>query len=318
MPPQKLFKMAIGIAGSWYNDYFVFRYRIRSTSISSRFWWRLLMLPVALAISLSYRLRQQLVIPHVEFVISTRCNLNCMDCSNLIPFYATPFNFDVHQLLADIDEFLAIVDRVNRLILMGGETFLYPELITIIKRLVADPKVGIVHIFTNGTIIPDAAVFQVLTNPKVLVTVSNIPVENEKRRRLFSMMREQNINFLYDPCAPWIDLGGFSPFIDLSETSLENKFASCCRAKCHNILDGEYHRCPRSAHGARLGQFPKNVEDFVEIRSRQNRHEARRELIALITEKKYLAACGQCNGDKGKSIPPGIQAPRKQQGSPCK
>jgi len=227
----------------------------------------------------------------------------------LIPFYAHPVDFDINLLTKDVDDFLGNVDRVHRFIIMGGETFLYRELYRLLSYLILQNKIDLVHLFTNGSIIPGADILHLLQHRKILVTISSYPVEvSPNKPRFIDTMEANHINYIVENFL-WADLGGFNPSVNNSMKALKHRFANCRRKICHNLSNGEYHLCPRSVHGAQLGQFLPNDSDRVIFRGRKNPQAVRKELQELF-HKDYITACSKCTGNNDKTLPPGVQMDR--------
>jgi len=293
----------------WYNENICYKYRIHKLSIWQRCLFRLFFMPIDLGRRLNQSIRHRLEIRRVEMTITTRCNLHCRDCGNLIPSYPHPVDFDIGLLIQDVDEFLGNVDRVHRFIIMGGETFLYRELYRLVSYLIQQNKISLVHLFTNGSIIPGPDILQLLRHRKILVTISTIPVEvSPNKPRFIATMEAKHINYRVEYTL-WRDLGGFNPAVDGSVEALKHRFANCCSKVCHNLSNGEYHLCPRSVHGERLEQFLPDESDRVIFRGRKNPQAFRKELRELF-HKEYIAACSKCKGSREQTLNPGIQMDR--------
>lgn len=71
-------------------------------------------------------------VPYIECFITTKCNIKCKHCSNLIPYIEKRKHMPFVDLKRDLDTFLAQIDRLYRLKIHGGEVFLHPELCDII------------------------------------------------------------------------------------------------------------------------------------------------------------------------------------------
>jgi hypothetical protein len=94
---------------------------------------------------------------------------------------------------------------------------------------------------------------------------------------------------------------------DSSEGALRSRFRHCNFKRYHNLIDGMFFLCPRSAHGSQLGQFPIDSFDCVRSGGRRDWQQVRAELKALC-RKQYVAACPQCTGG-GESIKTAVQLP---------
>lgn len=178
-------------------------------------------------------------------------------------------------------------------------------------HLIRNSKVNIVHIYTNATIIPAEDILVLMQNPKVYVTISDYPIEAARRKNKFISTLAQRKIHCEVRTMNWIDMGGLNPTIDNNPRALKRRFANCSSRKlCHNLIDGEYHLCPRSGHGQLLGQFPKNPSDSVRFRGRHDPSGFQNELRQLL-QKEYITACTKCNVDAGQEIIPAIQLERK-------
>lgn len=297
------------LSGNWYKENIYLKYRIHKMLPWQRGLARLFFMPLDLGLRLNKTIRHRLEIPRVEMPITTRCNLHCRDCGNLIPFYAHPADFDINLLKKDVDDFLDNVDRVHRFIIMGGETFLYRELYRLLSYLILQNKINLVHLFTNGSIIPGPDILHLLQHRKILITISSYPVEvSPNKPRFIDTMETNHINHIVEDLL-WADLGGFNPSVNNSIMALKHRFANCRRKLCHNLSNGEYHLCPRSVHGAQLGQFLPNDSDRVIFRNRKNPQAIKKELRELF-HKDFITACSKCTGRTDTTLTPGVQIDR--------
>lgn len=303
---SKVRELLYALSGRWYNENIYFKYCIHTLSPQRQDLARLLFLPPALGMKFKAAIRHHLEIAHIELPVTTRCNLRCKDCGNLIPFYPHPADFDVEQLIRDVDDLLYHVDRVHRFIVMGGETFLYRELYRLLRYLTQQKKINLVHLFTNGCVMPGPDILQLLKHRKILVSVSSFAEEVSPRKPdLIARLGENGIHCKIEDNM-WRDLGGFTPAVDSYPETLKRRFAACSVKGCHNLIHGEYHLCPRSAHGEQLGQFAPDASDKVVIRNRRDRPAFKKERQALL-RKESIAACSKCTGQPEENLYPGIQ-----------
>jgi hypothetical protein len=302
----KLEKLLNKLVGSWYREHLYYRYRIFAMPLWRQKCARLLFLPAAAAVKIYDVALRNLEIPRVEMPITTRCTFLCRDCGNLIPFYRKRNDYDLEELIRDVKDFLANVGRVNRFIVMGGETFLYRDLKKLILFLIRQDKINLIHLFTNGSVIPEKDVLDILRHRKVLITISSFPLEVSPRKPLLiSALKENHINYQVDE-KQWMDRGGWDPEVDNSEEGLRHRFAACPVRICHRITRGEYHLCPRSDHGEQLRQFVPDESDKITFRGMRNPQKFKEELRRLM-KKEYIQACTKCKGAQGGVISPGVQ-----------
>lgn len=89
----------------------------------------------------------------IDFFITNHCNRNCSNCIAMIPTIK-PCNRK-HSSLIEIKERLDyILPYVDVISILGGETFMHPDLIEIVK-MVKNSGVSAIYLYTNGSIEPD-------------------------------------------------------------------------------------------------------------------------------------------------------------------
>ena len=66
-------------------------------------------------------------IPYLEMFITTKCNLRCKHCSNLIPVLNNRQNYEISTLVEWLDVLLSKIDCLYRLKIHGGEVFLHQQ-----------------------------------------------------------------------------------------------------------------------------------------------------------------------------------------------
>jgi organic radical activating enzyme len=250
------------------------------------------------------RLRGQSVLPRVELVLTTRCSLRCKECSNLIPYFPQQTDYDENRLISDLHTVLDASGRIYRLILMGGEVFMHKSLLSILQKLKRENRIDLIHVITNGTILPDKGLLEELAHKKVVVSVSLIPGHvSENRPAIIHALKLSGVKVIRFETKEWSQLGipGFDEYVN--DMSPESKFLKCCRKVCHSIFEGKYYICPRSYAMEKTGQVKQDEKEFVAIRDRNDFENIRDELKTLI-KRKSLLACTKCNGDYGRKIEP--------------
>ena len=293
--------------GDWFNHDVYYRLRIHSMPRWKRIGLRAAYFPKALAVRLRSVMQKTYELARVETAITTRCTLRCRDCSNLIVFYDKRADIDTQRIMKDIEDLLCAVDRIHRFIVMGGEPLLHSGLKDILSYLLSHSGVGVVQVITNGTVIPDNNLLALFQHPKMLVTVSNYSSDIAKNKsRLLSLLKDHQINYSHEPDFQWIDLGGWDPQVDDTPQALRHRYQTCPRKACHNMFNGQYHLCPRSAHGMKLGQIADDAKYYVVLRDRSDPLVARDELNHLF-QVEYINACSRCRGQEGSIIPPAVQ-----------
>lgn len=251
-------------------------------------------------------------ISSIGILVTNKCTLKCKGCNHLRDLYATDHNIEVPRMdiKNDLLKIIDVVDFIKTVVVVGGEAFLHREIYNIFSDLLSLPKIGIIHIITNGTVIPkNEKVLELLSNPRVILEVSNygdkIPNKMQDNvKKFLSKLFEYNINHLYMPqVLQWYDFGGYEERA-YSQEELIHIFSSCCFVS-NDIFCGKLHKCSRSLFANYLKIIPDFISDYVDIR--QTPKEVLREKLIAFFSKQYVEACRFCNGTSTVTIEAGCQ-----------
>lgn len=244
-------------------------------------------------------------IRQVEFVLTTRCTLRCRDCANLMQYYDKPYDVDLNDVKQEIYQFLKFVDEVDKLILIGGEPFIYPQLKELLTWLFEQTKYNSIHFYTNGTIIPSENIIKLLKNEKVFVIIGDYGTKISKIEELCSLFDKENIRYrkkIEDNF--WFDLGGL---YSRNRTDMQLKQQFCnCKIICRSILKGKLFFCSRATHLNDLEIINSDKAEYVDIMKEDL---STNEIMDLIYRDTYIGACNYCNFGTAElvKIEPGIQ-----------
>lgn len=233
--------------------------------------------------------------PYLELFITTKCNLNCKYCSNLIPDIKNQKNISAEVIKTTIVNLLDNISRLYRLKIHGGEIFLHPELLQILDFVKHQNKIKSVRITTNGTVIPNQDIIDCLKDSSIIVQISDYDLVCNKRNQLIELLEANNIKYTYLAGQIWKNMGNYSP----RETS---RFKKCNIKRCTSSINGKIYVCSRAAIMAQLGIIP---DEGVLIKNSTNSF--RKNIKSLFAGK--ATACSYCDGDTeyAKSIKAGVQ-----------
>ncbi len=263
----------------------------------------------------SYSTPDKLFLRSVDIIITERCSLRCRDCSNLMQYYKKPVNCNINELMRTIDSFCTYIDEVNEFRVIGGEPFMNKEFHLIIKRLIDEPKVKRIVIYTNGTIVPKEDKIEYLKNSKVLVLITDYGELSGKLKELTQTLQQNNIAF-YAPKPPgWTDC---SKIMKHNRTIEQQKeiFSKCCAKNTVTLSDGKLYRCPFVANADRLQAVPDFENDYIDLFQNPvetlDIYEMKKKIRTFLLEKDFLETCDYCSGRSfdDPEIPPAIQLDR--------
>jgi hypothetical protein len=255
-----------------------------------------------------------LVIRSMGILISNQCNMTCVGCNHLRDHYRKADNVDLEigSVLSDLTRVAEAADFIKTVVLVGGEALLHPNVEQIIEGILAMPRIGVLLIITNGTVIPRSErVFTLMQNPRVMVEVSgygdNVPKHLRLKRGTFlEKLTSLGINHRYVETLMWTDFGGFEAR-GYEEEEIRKIYKSCCFVS-NDMFNGRLFKCSRSAYGTHIAKIPDYPTDYVNIRD-GSREALRQSLFHFFADEKPRA-CNHCNGAVAPSMDAGVQVKR--------
>ena len=243
------------------------------------------------------------VMPRLVYIMSSVCNLNCRHCLALMPLYQNPSHVDVEILLRDIRKTLGSIDICAGIELIGGETFLYPELTSALKLILDNQKVFSVILSTNGTVFPSPELIEQLKHPKIWIRISDYSISS-KVRQVANHLSKAGIRYDLINTPEWKD-GGGTDYRGKSTKTIEEEFFNCENARVSKtIYKGKVFICPRSARLYSLGLYDSE-QDYVDLRDDDDKSETQRKLLEMQLRDR-ADACQYC--DFGSLTPRPIPA----------
>lgn len=247
----------------------------------------------------SYLTPEKLFLRSVDIIITERCSLKCRHCSNLMQYYKQPENCSMEDISQSIDAFCSIVDEINEFRVIGGEPFMNKEIHLIIKRLINEPKVKKVVIYTNGTLLPRKEQIDYLKDNKVLFIITDYEKLSRKLSDLIKILQDSRISFYVQKAKGWTDC---STIIKHSRGIEEQKelFKACCAKNTATLSDGKLYRCPFSANTDRLLAVPEQENDYIdiikELKKKSGIIEIKNRIKEFLLKKDFLEVCDYCSG----------------------
>lgn len=245
-------------------------------------------------------------VPFISVFLTQKCSLRCINCSDLIPFYKEPQSFPCNKVLFCLQRYLASVDSVHFLLLCGGETFLYPDLENILLFCIKEKKIRNIGIVTNGTIIPNKRVCDLLSNSKIRVRVSDYKCVNKKRKQTICYLKNNGVLIEELRRQKWYDVGGFSER-GRNVMQMKQIFGQCLMNNCFEINKNKVIYCARQ-RSSELGLTPKmSPDDYVSLKI-EKKEQLKKELLNMY-QKSFITTCNYCDGitQQSRRVIPGEQ-----------
>ena len=217
--------------------------------------------------------KENLIIHNMGVLISNKCNLSCQGCNHLRYLYKKKDNMDLtsEEIINDLTKIVDASDLICRLVIVGGEAFLHSEFYRILKDILELPKIGIINVITNGTVMPkNKEVFKLLSNKRVIVEISDYGDRlseklRDNMREFMVELDKNNVNYLCMNTLQWYDFGGFYRR-SYSEEKHNYIYKTCCFVS-NDLFKGRLYKCSRSTFGTLLGKIPIYPQDYVATRT---------------------------------------------------
>jgi len=246
----------------------------------------------------------------IDLIITEKCSLRCINCSNLMQYYKNPINCDINMLFKGIDEYFKVIDEVMDFRIIGGETFMNKDWSLIVEKIIDEPKAKRIVIYTNSTIVPKEVTIPLLQNTKVIIVATNYGEElSRKLPDLRAFCELNRIAYHIINVDEWLNCAT----IERHDRSLKDNldlFKLCCAKNMATLSDGRLFRCPYSANAHRLKAVPDFKDDYVDLLyGSYDRSTIKRKVRKYLYDNDYLDTCDFCNGRplSGEEVKPAIQ-----------
>lgn len=253
---------------------------------------------------------EQLEMYQTGIVLTMACNLNCRLCSNYAPYYPRPQHFGIEFLKEMMRRYFAVVPRIRKLMVSGGEPLLHPALGELVEDLRQyREQIGIFGIITNGTIVPSEKLLEAVDGfgCGFHFLIDNygreLSVKAEEIDHLLTARGIEHIVRNYTDTNP--HCGGFIDFGDLSvkkaqtEEEARRLFDKCAYPQKYHfsfdLIGGVMYPCGPCRRCKELG-IADDYSEYIDLFDDALTPEEQRRKIAAIYRKKSLAACAYCGG----------------------
>lgn len=234
------------------------------------------------------------------FIINSMCNLNCTHCVQYINNYPLDkrYNVKTENILRDIDDWLELVDSVGTISVMGGETFMHPDIALIAKRFSMHENFGFVSFPTNGLFPIKPEQLEGIEDPRIVIAFGAYQhVASEQQLEIYEknieLVKKYSIAYTESRHLPtWIVPSGLYRATDDVEYMTQRKQNCVMPPRNLQIKDGKIYTCDRcvSLHEMGVVDYPSDYYNLQQAGSL----EERREVFRRFVDQPYYEVCGHC------------------------
>ena len=260
-----------------------------------------------------WNVKQMNCVFHVDMTITTKCTLNCRHCNLFIPYHKTHVNFSFEELKRNIDLFFERIDFVTYFGLIGGETFLHPELEKCIVYLGENYRnqIGRITVVTNGTVFPTDSLLKVIKKYDMYLSISDytkVVPYSEKMDALLNRANAYGIDYSRNDHIVWTDFGFPEHPLKRTKEELEEHIKSC-RPNWNALHDGRFYYCNVSWCAEQSGLFKLHNEDYIDLSGIDKTDKlACRKIVELSRGiSSFCKICGGCGKDNMNIVETGKQ-----------
>lgn len=245
----------------------------------------------------------------LDIVVTERCSLRCIDCSNLMQYYQKPKNFDFEVAFDSLKKITKSAN-INCLRLIGGEPLLVKELDLLLNKIEEELNEDIknIEVYTNGTIVPKESLFEECKKHRITFYISNYGEYSRNIRQLIEKLELHGIEYTVENELIWQDSGRIK---DYDDENIDYKYSNCCVNKTFSLINDKLYSCPFSANYHNLYKEEKiSSRDVIEIDKDLGTEILTKKIYEMIMDSTPLSACYYCNGRdySVKEVPVAVQS----------
>jgi organic radical activating enzyme len=236
-------------------------------------------------------------VSQIEVSVTARCNLKCRDCADCYPYYQNPAHRNTRNVIAALRKLADFSDCIEQVSILGGEPFMSPDLVEVLRAIRGIRTVNHIRIITNGSVMPGKSVFDAIAENSCMIFISHYGDLSRFADKIRQECEKRGIVCVVARNVEWHDLG--SPLESRKRTEDETKrlFDGCVLGKINYLIENKLYSCARGAHIFELGLVPEANGDCFDLSRVDADDEAAREaLMAFLRHPRPLGSCAHCNG----------------------
>ena len=239
------------------------------------------------------------------FIINSLCNLSCTHCVQFINNYPMNkrMNIPVDKICRDIDLWLELIDSVGTISVMGGETFMHPDIAKIANKFAEHDNFGFVSFPTNGLFPIKPQQLEGITDPRIVIAFGAYQhVASKEQLEIYEkkieLVKSYGIAYTESRHLPtWIIPSGLYKENESIDYMINKKSNCPMPPRNLQIRDGKIHVCDRGValYAMGVADYPEDYFDLTE----ENVLEKKRELFREFVNRPFYYTCGHCGSAYG-------------------
>jgi len=260
----------------------------------------------------------KLVVHSQDYILTSRCNLNCKYCANFTEYIEKPYEMSFEEFKASIDAFFRKVDYLYSFHFCGGEPLLGKDLLKCIRYMEKyRDRIFDLYMITNGTILPTeevAAAMKALEG-HFLIDDYSLSISNAKIAEIKDRLESHGVGYSVNAVDHWYNFDVLNTDNNgMSEDELE-RWRDGCNTFLYTLGEKKLYACCYAKYAERAGLNTIDPDDYIEIEGTSKMEFL--EFIQGYTRRGYVSLCTHCLGLGGhaKRVAPAIQIPPQTGGT---
>lgn len=236
------------------------------------------------------------------------CTLNCRDCIAQIPNMHHKEHYDKDIIMNQMRRLSECVDAIEAFHIVGGEPFLYPWLGEICRAAADIDNVERVTVFTNGTVVPNDEVLQMLRETVTSVRISQYLNLGYSIEPLTQKLESYGIVYEVDDSTQW-SKHPYPQKKNRTRQELQKIYTECFWKTQPGIRQGKLRTCCFSESISPFFDVNERLGDYVDVLDESKSTEEIRSEIVALGEVASISACDYCDSYLMQPAERGVQKP---------
>jgi hypothetical protein len=217
-------------------------------------------------------------------------------------YYKSPQDYSLESNTETFDIFMEKADYIREFSIIGGEPFLYhrhlPDFLEHINSSVYREKIGRMTMFTNGTIVPDGKILELLRDYRIYMFISDYGVLSRKADELSHIFDNYGIPYKRKRELLWFPINRLVDGEAVTDSEVQQRFEKC-EPFCSLLSNGKFFGCLFLGAAYNLKAVPDNKENYIDLLNTTVTKEDIRDYISrkdIAKGKAFYPGCRWCSG----------------------